>query len=106
MSDIQQAFQQARETALGTVYETEYAQLENENSRLKKELEILHSLLHTIHFYNSVVKREEKIEEVLTLIDKWSTAHRLFIGDYSEAEIKHEIDRAFGNIINFLKPDF
>jgi hypothetical protein len=106
MKDIQSTFQKIRKEEISKLYENKYVELENENKELKKEIEILHSLLHTLDFYQNTLRKEDKITELLGLIGNWSKAHRLFPGEYTREESSNEIRRSFNKIIDFLKPNF
>jgi hypothetical protein len=101
--NFDEVFTNVRESALDSIYEAKMQLLESEIQQLKNKLEAHEIILHSLHTFSSVTMNGEKVRELLKLISNWSYAHRVGNGQYSDEETEELVERAFSEIMRFLR---
>ncbi len=62
-------------------------------------------ILHRLNTFYAISMRSDCVSDMLTLIHKWSYAHRMGNGELTEEEQIGYIDKAWYNMINYqVKP--
>lgn len=61
----------------------------------KERLAILENFLWRLNFHRAISMNEQAIFEMLRMSDDWVGAHSTKNGEYSEAQVKKNIDAAY-----------
>jgi hypothetical protein len=86
-----------------SIYEEKVISLEEKNRQLKNKIKQYEKIMHTIQMHREITMNMEKLVKLLELISSWSYAHRFGNGELHEDELQQNVDRAFNNIMNFIR---
>lgn len=67
----------------------------------KERLKIYESFFHQINVY-CITMNNDKMQEAIGLIDRWSYAHRAGNGELSDRQVKKNVESAVRNMERFV----
>lgn len=69
--------------------------------QLLEKMAVYESLLHSLHMVSSVAMNKEKTTKLLENISRWSYAHRMGNGQFSEKEQDDLVKKAFDKLLEY-----
>jgi hypothetical protein len=72
--------------------------IEQENIKLLKKVEMYEGFLHDIQMYAEVSMSASKMESLIGNACSWSYAHRVGNGIYSDSDQQLKVDNAFNRL--------